>query len=91
MTIEKHYVNAAEAAEKLRAIHADVQDKIHDQWDWMQAEFYVSILHQAASDQDDTIKQRDELWEDGCGQPASAEIHNIPPITQTHPDYEEGN
>jgi hypothetical protein len=25
------------------------------------------------------------------GQTASAEIHQPPPITQTHPDYEEGN
>jgi hypothetical protein len=61
MTIEKHYVNAAEAAEKLRAIHADVQDKIHDQWDWMQAEFYVEVLAAEIERRDEALKQRDEL------------------------------
>jgi hypothetical protein len=30
--------------EKLEAIHNDVQTRFHDQWDWMNAGFYVEAL-----------------------------------------------
>jgi hypothetical protein len=38
-----------EIAEKLNEVFSDVQTKIHDQWDWMEAAFYVECLRVRAT------------------------------------------
>jgi hypothetical protein len=42
--VEIKYVTDAEVLAGLEQIHAAVQEKFHDQWDWFRAAFYVEVL-----------------------------------------------
>jgi hypothetical protein len=42
--IERRPLTVEELAAKLRAIHADVQEQFHDQWNWMDADFCVEAI-----------------------------------------------
>lgn len=44
IVVKRRILSDAEAIAALNAIHADVQSKFHDQWDWMDAAFYVHAL-----------------------------------------------
>ena len=44
MTIQIKQTTPDEAITRLRQIHSEVQDKFHDQWDWMDAEYCVEVL-----------------------------------------------
>lgn len=39
-----------EAVEELESIFADLQKRFHDQWDWMDAYFYVEVLSSMATE-----------------------------------------
>ena len=44
MPIQIKQTTPDEAITRLRQIHSEVQDKFHDQWDWMDAEYCVEVL-----------------------------------------------
>lgn len=44
ITVQRRILTVEQIFEKLGAIHTEVQDKFHDQWDWMNAAFYVEAL-----------------------------------------------
>ena len=44
MPIQIEQTTPDEAIIRLRQIHSEVQDKLHDQWEWMDAEYCVEVL-----------------------------------------------
>lgn len=51
--IECH--TAESALKGLTEIHNDVQDKFHDQWEWMDAFFFVEVLRVCIENRDDRL------------------------------------
>src|ERR1700722_1047527 len=48
-------ITAESAIEGLLHIHGEVQELIHDQWDWMSASFFVEVLKVFLADKDECI------------------------------------
>ena len=44
MPIQIKQTTPDEAITRLRQIHSEAQDKLHDQWEWMDAEYCVEVL-----------------------------------------------
>jgi len=55
MPIQIKQTTPDEAITRLRQIHSEVQDKFHDQWDWMDAEHCVEVLQSTIDKQRGTI------------------------------------
>lgn len=50
----------------LREIHGDVQNKFHDQWDWINADFYVEAASAHYAKAEQALADREHYTSTAC-------------------------